>query len=318
MKTGKLLIMNVLAAACLGSCTDVEEPVTGTTGEAIEASAGIVEATRAVIAGGYTTDLEVSFARMDKSDEADSKWGPLAIDATRAGGADNTAITFDPVQKYLAEDGKSVIIGYHPRETLTGGGTKSASVAYTITGDEDIMATEAQAGSLTSKFKSFTFQHQLTQLQFKCIGSTEAIAKWESITSIKIKNVYTRLTLSLDKSKEATLATTGSANQALSVQNCPRTVTADGDGDPTIGYLMLFPATDMGMETASISLEVKGTYDGNAKTVDVTVSNINGGVKKGESHLITLTFAEDGTIAVDAGIAEWTPGNGGSSTVTPS
>ena len=63
---------------------------------------------------------------------------------------------------------------------------------------------------------------------------------------------------------------------------------------------------------------MKGTYDGNTKTVDVVVSNIDDGAKKGYSHLITLTFAEDGTIAVEAGITEWETGNGGGSTVTPS
>lgn len=308
--------MNVLAAALLGSCTDVEEPVTDRVAETIEASAGIAETTRAVITGGYATDLEVSFARMDNSDAA-SNWESSAINGKRAGGTGNQVITFDPVQKYLG-DGESVLIGYHPRKALTGGGTQSASVAYTITGDEDIMATEVQTGSLASKFESFTFQHHLTQLQFRCTGFAEAIAKWTGITSITVKNVHTSLTLSLDKSTGATLAATGSADKTLSVKSCPQAVTASGASDPTIGYLLLFPATNMGTETASINLEVIGTYDGNAKTVDVAVSNIEGGVKKGESHLITLTFAEDGTIAVEAGIAEWQSGNVGSSTVTPS
>ena len=63
MKTVKLLIMNVLAAACLGGCTNTEEPVTDSRVEAIEATAGIAETTRAVITGGYANSLEVSFAR---------------------------------------------------------------------------------------------------------------------------------------------------------------------------------------------------------------------------------------------------------------
>ena len=51
MKTGKLLIMSLLVAAFLGSCTNTEEPVTDGTGEAIEVNAGIAESTRAVISG---------------------------------------------------------------------------------------------------------------------------------------------------------------------------------------------------------------------------------------------------------------------------
>ena len=63
MERGKLLIMSLLATAFFGSCTNTEEPVTDGTAEAIEVNAGIAEATRAVIGGGYTNDLEVSFSR---------------------------------------------------------------------------------------------------------------------------------------------------------------------------------------------------------------------------------------------------------------
>ena len=65
MKTEKLLIMSLLVVAFLGGCTNTEEPVTDGTAEAIEVNAGIAESTRAVISGGYTNDLEVSFARLD-------------------------------------------------------------------------------------------------------------------------------------------------------------------------------------------------------------------------------------------------------------
>ena len=317
MKTVKLLIMNVLAAACLGGCTNTEEPVTDSRAEAIEATAGIAETTRAVITGGYANSLEVSFARMDNPDEAGSKWVASAIDATRAGGAGNQVITFESEQSYLPEEGKSVLIGYHPRQPLTGGGTQSASVAYNITGDEDIMATEVQIGSLTDKFEPFTFQHLLTQLQFRCTGSTGAIEKWTAVTSIKVKNVATGLKLSLDKTEGAQLTATGEANQTLTVKNYPSEVSLPDAENPSTGYLLLYPTVNWGTEDLPISLEVKGTYDGNAKTLNVAVSNISEGVKAGYSHLITLTFTEDGKIAVETGIAEWQPGNNGSTIITP-
>ena len=55
--------MSLLAAILVGGCTNTEEPVTDEAAEAIEVNAGIAEATRAVIGGGYTNDLEASFAR---------------------------------------------------------------------------------------------------------------------------------------------------------------------------------------------------------------------------------------------------------------
>ena len=314
MERGKLLIMSLLAAILVGGCTNTEEPVTDEAAEAIEVNAGIAEATRAVIGGGYTNDLEVSFARLDNPGTVGAAW--TSIDAVRTGGTGNTALTFEPEQTYLAEEGESVLIGYYPRKELSGT-TNPASVTYTITGDEDIMVTGVQTGSLVDKFETFTFSHLLTQLQFKCVGSAGAISKWTAVASIKVKNVATGLKLSLDKTNGAKLTATGTTDQTLTVKNCPSTISAlDAETSPT-GYLMLYPTTNMGTVSAPISLEVKGTYDGNAKTLNVTVSNIGEGVKAGYSHLITLTFTEDGKIAVESGIAPWQSGNNGSTIVTP-
>ena len=123
--------------------------------------------------------------------------------------------------------------------------------------------------------------------------------------------------LSLDKTKGAQLTATGTADQTLTVKNCPSTVLAPDVEKPSTGYLLLYPTANLGTEDLPVSLEVKGTYDGSPKTLDVTVSNISEGVKAGYSHLITLTFTEDGKIAVETGIAQWQPGNNGSTIITP-
>lgn len=306
--------MSLLAAILVGGCTNTEEPVTDEAAEAIDVNAGIAEATRAVIGGGYTNDLEVSFARLDNPGTTGAAWA--SINAVRTGGAGNTALTFEPEQTYPLEEGELVLIGYYPRKELSVT-SNPASVTYTITGDEDIMATGVQTGSLVDKFGTFTFSHLLTQLQFKCVGSAGAISKWTAVASIKVKNVATGLKLSLDKTSGAKLTVTGMADQTLTVKNCPSTVSALDAETPPIGYLMLYPTTNMGTVSASINLEVKGTYDGSARTLNVTVSNIGEGVKASYSHLITLTFTEDGKIAVESGIAPWQPGNNGSTIVTP-
>ncbi len=317
MKTGKLLIMSLLVAVFLSGCTNTEEPVTDGTAEAIEVNAGIAESTRAVISGGYTNDLEVSFARLDNPGTTGAQWNTPVIDAVRTGGTGNTVLTFEPEQTYLTEDGESVLIGYYPCKALNSGTANPVSVTYTITGEEDIMVTGVQTGSLVNKFETFTFSHLLTQLQFKCTGSAGAIAKWTAITSIKVKNVATGLKLSLDKTKGAQLTATGTADQTLTVKNCPSTVSALDAEKPSTGYLLLYPTANLGTDDLPVSLEVKGTYDGSPKTLNVTVSNISEGVKAGYSHLITLTFTEDGKIAVETGIAEWQPGNNGSTIITP-
>lgn len=298
--------------AFMSSCSNDEESAAAGSLNEIKVDAGIGKSTRAVIESDYAFNLEMSFARIDEPGTKDV-W--TAIVAERAAGGGDQAVEFTPKQVYLDSEAKSGLIGYYPRAALANA-TNPATVSYTITGDEDIMATELQTGASTDKFKSFTFQHLLTQLQFKCTGSADAIKKWSAITSIKVKDVSTSLTLSLDKTSGASLATGGGAPASLGVLNCPTKVSKTNDA-PTIGYLMLYPESNMGTSTSAINLEVEATYDNVPKTLTVPVNNITGGVKKGESHLITLTFAEDGTIAVEAGIADWKNGNGGSSTVTP-
>ena len=317
MKTNKVLVMGMLAAAFMCSCSSEEEPATAGSLKAIQASAGIGQSSRAVIDADYGSDLNVSFVRMDHPEAGDAVWNSPSIDAVRTGGAGNTVLTFEPEQTYLTPDGETVLVGYYPRKAPDSGTTNPVNVSYTITGDDDIMATDVQTGSLVEKFKAFTFSHLLTQLQFKCTGSAGAISKWTSITSIKVKDVSTSLTLSLDKTDGASLAATGTADQVLAVANCPTVVSGTETADPKIGYLMLYPVADMGTATTAINLEVVATYEGGDKTLTVPITNISGGIKAGYSHLVTLTFTEDGKIVVEAGIAEWEPGNGGSSPVVP-
>lgn len=316
MKTTEILLTSLLAFALLGGCTNTEEPAVAGSGEAIRITAGIGQTTRAVIDADYASNLELSFARLDNPTTG-STWNSPAIEAVRTGGTGNTAITFTQEQTYLSDNAASALIGYYPRRSLESNLSNPASVVYTITGDEDLMATEVQTGALNQKFTSFTFRHLLTQLQFKCIGSTEAVKKWTAIASIKVKNVSTGLKLSLDKTGGAKLEATGSANQELTVKSCPSTVSEMSVPTPPTGYLMLFPATGMGTEATEINLEVTATYNSASKTLTIPVSNITEGVKAGESHLITLTFAEDGTITAEAGIAAWQTGNGGNAVVTP-
>ena len=316
MRTTEILQASLLAAAFLAGCTNLEAPVVADSGEAIRITAGIGQTTRAVIDAGYAENLDVSFARIDHSTTA-SDWKSPAIEAVRTGGVGKTSITFDPEQNYLSGNVQSALIGYYPRKALGSTTSNPVSVNYTITGAEDIMATEVQTGSLNQKFTSLTFQHLLTQLQFKCIGSADAVTQWTGVTSIKVTNARTDLTLSLDKTNGAKLTATGSQNQTLTVKNCPEAVSVAAAANPLIGYLMLYPTTGMGTDAAAINLEITATYKGREKAQALAIDNISNGAKAGQSHLVTLTFTEDGKILAEAGIAQWVSGSGGSVVVTP-
>ena len=116
MKTNKFLVISMLSATFICSCSSGEEPLESGSGGTIEISAGIGESTRAVIDTDYADNLDVSFARFDNPGST-GNW--TAVKAVRAGGTNNTAITFDARQTYLNTNGQSVLIGFHPQATLT-------------------------------------------------------------------------------------------------------------------------------------------------------------------------------------------------------
>lgn len=316
--------MGMLAASVLCSCSNEEEPAVDGVGKAISLSAGINDAvTRAVVSAANNEALDVTFARIDKP-ETTTKWN--ALNAVRTAGKDNTPINFTPAQTYSGAS-NTYMVGLYPQLKASVPTGNPATVSYTITGDQDVMATKIQEGSAASPFEAFTFNHLLTQLQFKCVGSTEAKTAWGSIKSIKVKQVPTKLDLTLDKEQlEAVPALSvndAPATADLSVLSCPKAIVTPDDEEVAPGYLMLYPVAKMGGTVDdAITLEILTTYDGDGSSKmdsprEIKIDNIDGGVKAGYSHLITLTFSQTGEITFEAGIAEWLPGNGGSSTVKP-
>lgn len=319
MKTNKYLVVGLLAGMALVSCSNDEETYVEAGTADITLSAGINRATRAVIDADYGNDLPVSFIRIDNPASGAASW-QSSVDAVRAGGSGNTAITFTNTQTYLTLDVASYMVGFYPRPAVATATGNPVNVSYTITGDEDVMATAIQSGSSGTPFTPFTFNHLLTQLQFQCIGSSDAHDLWTEITSINVQQVPSVLTLAIDKTQlnlvpVLTAAATPLAD--LSVFNCPDTLATAASTAKKIGYTMLYPTAGLGTAADPVTLEVRGVYDGAPVARTVTVENIDGGALASHSHMLTLTFTVDGEINVEAGIAEWLPGNGGGTTVTP-
>lgn len=317
MKTNKFLAVGLLATLVLSSCSNSEDPALVDSGtnaaNEIEVKAGIGLVSRAVIDSDYNKDLKIAFVRSDGN-----VWTtPLSHDAIRVGGSGNTSVVFTETQEY-ATNGTTTLVGYYPRAAVAPTSVGNvATVKYTITGDEDIMATQSLSASKNPGFTTpFTFQHMLGQLQFKCIGSSGARDLWKQI-AIKVTGVPRDVDLKLDRTKAAVLSSAGN-NGDLDVKSCPAELSMPEDADPATGYLMLYPAPNLGA-AASINLAVTGQYDGNFITRNVSISNIDGGVQPGVSHMITLVFTKDGEISATAtaDIAPWRPGNSGGTVVKP-
>ena len=328
MKTNKFLAVSLMATMILTSCSNNEDSaVVDSTKSEILMTAGIGTVTRAVINPDYENDLPVAFARMNPGVPGNT-WDYPDLKAVRVGGSGATPIVFETGQEYPAS-GNVSLFGYYPRPAATPTTTTNKLVAdYSITGDEDIMATDFLSGSTATRITTCTFKHLLAQLQFRLVGSDGARGKWGNGDgtgiSVAIKNVPRSLQLTLTKSGAGGTAvlttTTGTPdNGDLTVHGVP-VMTNPDDQNPTLGYCMLFPTPGMGTVTipsAPVVVEVTANYDGTPTTRPINIENIAGGLQAGVSNLITLVFTTTGEITASSTIAPWAPGNNGSGVVTP-
>lgn len=315
MKTNKFLVVSLLATMILGSCSNNEDPANVSDINEIKLNVGVGEKTRAVINPDYEQDLPVAFARIEANA---TSWTGTELKAVRIGGSGRTPIAFETSQTYI-EATSTTLLGYYPRATRTVMSNQNkVTIPYTITGDEDIMATGVLSGSKNDPIENGTFQHLLGQLQFRCVGSEAAIAAWDGI-AIKVKAVPNRLAVSLHKTLGASLKLSNTPTADLNVHCCPATLVSPDEQNPATGYTMLCATPDLGTGAAPITLEVAGDHKGVLKTKTVAISNIQGGVQAATSHLITLIFTVEGEISASAtaDIAPWNPGTNGSGVITP-
>lgn len=310
--------MTLLAAFALASCSS-DETAEVSADSTIQIEAGVAEAsTKAVINSDYNKTLDVVFGRLDNPGYAPAftTW----LYGTRMAGDGSQVVSFGVALKYNSATVR--MVGLYPRPEVAVASIASP-IAYKITGNEDLMATEYQDGTALLPFKPFTFRHYLTQLQVKCVGSAEAIKAWGAIKSIKVKDVPTNLNMTVDATAAGAVLDVNTNNQSasLSFHNSPTQIVTAEEEKPTIGYCMIYPEKSLGTVGKPVTLEVSTAYDGRggagtAKTV--TIGNISGGVRKGEAHQLTLIFSTDGEIAIEADIAPWELGSGSSSVIKPS
>lgn len=321
MRTNKFLAVGLLATMILSSCSKNEDPVNEAGSNEIKLNAGIGVQTRGegVINPNYEQDLKVAFARVDQSA---TSWAGVDLKAVRIGGSGQTPIAFETTQSYdvTTPTNSTTLIGYYPRPaaTPTTTGTDPFNALYTIDGNTDIMATARVTGSKSAPITNCTFTHHLAQLQFRNVGSADAITKWQNI-AIKVKSVPTDLQLKINKGVDPALTVvTGGATADLNVVGGSKTPQSPDEANPTTGYVMIYPVAGLGATTA-LQVDVTGEYNNVSTTKTVTINNIAGGLQKGISHLLTLIFTVDGDISASATaeIAPWNPGNAGSGVVSP-
>jgi hypothetical protein len=302
-----LLLLLPLLAGCKDS-TDTPSPVEsakisllGSVSSTLQTRGdGVIDPTAS---GFATTALSLNFARIDQdvSTGMYPSYGSTALNATRVAGTGSTAINFDAgsEQYYTARatNNESKLVGWYPRTAVASG-----VVDFTFDGSTDLMLSNEVAGSSSALFsavaQAFTFNHLLTQLQFKVYATDDAAkTSWGTITSVKVKSQYTACSLTLPAT--VSFPTTGTASDlSVSGVTLPLAMGVESANAVSAGYSMIAPVAAAG----SVTLEIV-TSAGGTKTVTIPVPST--GFLASNAYVITLSFSNL-SVSGAASVGEWT------------
>lgn len=334
MKNNKwTLYLGILLPLAFSSCSsdtteipgDEQGPVEIRMSTGIASDASPVTRGDGMINSTLTADLNVSFARADKTESSGAAYAATyaasKLDGTvaQSGGT----LTFSPKQYYLANGANTKLIGWYPQSgTYTQVGR---TVGFNVDGSTDIMVTKLKEGNKASQITAVQLEHLLTQISVKAYAvDADAKTVWGGIKSIKIKGMKQTCTVTLpDPSSanvdaEATVAFTGTDDLPL-VQKDPmdnsdiqQGGSSYGDMNPLelavgntapvlAGYAMFAPVAAAG--DAKITLEIAMEKGGAAETKEIILA---AGYQKSNSYAITLKFTS-AEIAPSVTVAAWTP-----------
>lgn len=304
MKTLVLSMISIAATvAAMTACTSEGDPIDVIdNGQPVEikASAGIGEITTktagVIIDGNEVNDIEFIIT---EGESAPTDWSTAPLVKTSASIGTDKSLSFSPKQYYNSKPSiNSYLIGYHPK-SLGNAVRTNNSVAYVITGDEDIMCTEVKNGNKTTNKNTnleITFDHLLTQYTFEVVAAdAQAIQTWGKIRSIELIGQQKNATLALDKK---TLVFNGNSDGIIEVGSTETDLKADLTATQFGKPIMVKPD--------QTNMQVKVVTENNSEgvVVDLTVASV-----KSTSYIVTLTFKAT-EIGATATIGEWKTGTG--------
>ena len=315
IKNNRFLSFCIVATALLCSCSKepVESFAEGDQTSPILPDAGVAATveTKADLSGvvsGTTfpanTSKVFSVVGYKGTAAPTTNWSSPYIANIAVNSGASSALSFATSQYYPANGDKVFFYAYSPVSgTYTAGsGSTAPTVAWTITGQQDIMAAQVTGGIAKNPIPAnqqqptFPFTHKLKQVKFKVVkeASFEDNIK---LTSLMIIGAKTAATMDLSTGT----VSWGSTTADLTVYNnsTGQTLTTTA---ASVGSAMMFEP--------GASFKVRAIAGGvTYADATVTLSGTNAG-QAGVSHEVTLTFKRSG-IVPKATITNWTTGTAG-------
>lgn len=222
-------------------------------------------------------------------------------------------IILTPV-RYYPEDGSSLYLrGYYPLVPVTADGT----LIYSLTGSEDLMLSDEQAGSLASPFtpesgKDLMYSHLLTKLSFTIHVEGDNLSSVR-VRSLQLNGLASQVTLTLST---GVLACSESTDFVIVYA-----ATDDSEGLPFVdgvlnlpGYALVQPRSEF---TLDMVLAIDDDRSHDIVYHDLAISFEGGGGEGGTAYTVKVelpapTFSDPVPVRVTAVIVPWETGNSGS------
>lgn len=306
MKTIPIISASLCFWAALSGCSKQESaelPVPDAPA-AIEVRGGVeaVAQTRADLSGvvsgtSFPANTTKVFSVVGYSGSTSpTNWSSPYIPNIPVNSGEGGALSFATPQYYPANGDKVYFYAYSPvNGTYTASsGTTSPTVAWTITGQQDIMAAQVTSGiaktGTTPSQPTFIFTHKLKQVKFKVVTDA-GLENRIKLTSLQIIGVNTKATMWLDN---GSLRWASMGN--LNVYNNSKGLVVPVNDAIEVGTVMFEPGPIFKVRVTTTDI----TY------ADVTVNlyGDNSG-EAGVSQEVTLTIKQ-GQISVGAKVASWT------------
>lgn len=324
----KNLLLGMLAMAAMVSCSSENDPIDDVTGGKqdkveIKLNAGVgTITTKAPIVPGFTNDLTVYFFKPeDAADAQSADWATGSVLTATLAHSDKK-ISFGKNPQYYNTNGNlSFLAGCYIDDATTETSTiatdlSTGTLKLNIDGTQDIMATDGQSGSKVAAFGSFTFNHQLAQLEFvvapKNVADVEIIKTlFGKVTKIEVKNQVKALELKLQSGNPTLGKQTGAKEDEVF------TVTAADGGidigeNAMLGQALIYPEATLG-QTANLINLVVYTANGPAAGYAVTaqIGDGNQTLTKSTKYTITLNFSKS-EVSAEGSVGTWGTGSAGS------
>lgn len=290
----RYLLVFILFAGFMCGCSDDSEWYPSSEGQEL-----LLRAFSDKLSGESSFSDSVFFAKGNESGKYTDIW------KARVKADGSTSLT-EP-KYYPSDDSRIYLRGFAPEGLPDGDGR----ITYSIEGQEDLLVTDEQSGSLTDMFwqegKSFRFTHLLTQLRFRFRCDESGKEKGWKLFGLVADGVQCEAVLSLPD-KELTFSGGKKALVVLDRMVGGECLQLDTGWVETEEMVMIQPGVAVSLTAI---LEDRTGSLTRLEGLPVSFHEADGYPVSGTSYLLSVVFRADGACSLSAQVSEWKRGNNG-------